>query len=444
MLPERTAVRSGHSGRHPADRTGEAPGVQRSRPRSLHPEGTGHSQVGRSALSWPRSCENSRPGQTMDGQIHAARDRPPGSRSASRAALEWIGLAAILIALAGYTTLQLRASREEIEATERSRLAHQARIVEQMLGTRLEATSNALDALRADVPALLAGTGGVSLLNERMKRDGLVHGRRAHVHPGEPGRDRSRQQPEGAHRHRLPRGGTVPHHPEPSRRLRAVRLPTVPDSARELGAQPRPGHPRRAGRLRRLPPRHHRPGVLQPPARFDALRARHVGRVDPRRWAGHLPGARTEGCDRDEPRREAGRPVPPAHPERQERHLVDGCPPDHPQGRPDRLPDHPTIEEPVGRLPGRLVHPGNRRHVRPVAERAAGPRHPARRGRRCLEPRPVLPTSGGGPPSPGSVRPRRRSGRSRRAPCDGAPPSSRPSSTPCRPRCGSRATPRGR
>ena len=105
----------------------------------------------------------------MDGQVDAARERAPESRSASWAALEWIGLGAILVAFAGYTALHLHSSREEIETTERGRMAHQARIVEQMLGTRLQATSSALDALRADVPALLSREDGVSLLNERMR-----------------------------------------------------------------------------------------------------------------------------------------------------------------------------------------------------------------------------------------------------------------------------------
>lgn len=105
----------------------------------------------------------------MDERPRTTRDRPGGRRSASRTALEWIGLAAFLAALSGYTALQLRTSREEIESTERSRLEHQAQLVEGMLGTRLQATSNALDALRADVPKLLAHEDGRTLLDERMR-----------------------------------------------------------------------------------------------------------------------------------------------------------------------------------------------------------------------------------------------------------------------------------
>jgi PAS domain S-box-containing protein len=104
----------------------------------------------------------------MDGLPETARVRSPGRLSASWAALEWFGLGAVLLLFAGYTALELRSSRAEIEDLERGRMAHQARIVEQMLGTRLQATSNALDALRADVPALLAKEDGISLLNERM------------------------------------------------------------------------------------------------------------------------------------------------------------------------------------------------------------------------------------------------------------------------------------
>jgi signal transduction histidine kinase/ActR/RegA family two-component response regulator len=92
-----------------------------------------------------------------------------GPGSPSRIALEWLTLGVTLIALAGWVALDLRSSRQTIESQHLSRLEQQARIVEKMLGTRLEATSHALEALRADLPALLSQENGVERLNERMQ-----------------------------------------------------------------------------------------------------------------------------------------------------------------------------------------------------------------------------------------------------------------------------------
>jgi len=78
-------------------------------------------------------------------------------------------LGAVLLALAVVLGLDLHSSRQAIEAQERARLEHQARIVERMLGTRLLATVSALDVLRADAPALLADRDGVPRLNDRMQ-----------------------------------------------------------------------------------------------------------------------------------------------------------------------------------------------------------------------------------------------------------------------------------
>ncbi|HET8733909.1 MAG TPA: ATP-binding protein, partial [Anaeromyxobacteraceae bacterium] len=69
----------------------------------------------------------------------------------------------------GLSALQLRSSHQQIETTERSRLAHQGRIVEQMLGARLQATANALDELRADALVLLPQSDGLARLNDRMR-----------------------------------------------------------------------------------------------------------------------------------------------------------------------------------------------------------------------------------------------------------------------------------
>jgi signal transduction histidine kinase/ActR/RegA family two-component response regulator len=89
--------------------------------------------------------------------------------SRHRTALEWVALGVVLLAVTGSLALGLRLSRQAIESAELSRLEHQAHIVEQMLGTRLQATVNALDALRADVPALRAEAEGTARLGERMQ-----------------------------------------------------------------------------------------------------------------------------------------------------------------------------------------------------------------------------------------------------------------------------------
>ncbi len=103
----------------------------------------------------------------------------------SRALLEWTVLGALLSALAAYVALELHASHLAVETTERTRLEHQAQMVEKMLGTRLQATVNALDALRADAPGA-PGPGGRRLPDGRAHAgDGLVHDRRAHLPPGE-------------------------------------------------------------------------------------------------------------------------------------------------------------------------------------------------------------------------------------------------------------------
>jgi signal transduction histidine kinase/CheY-like chemotaxis protein len=90
-------------------------------------------------------------------------------RPSARRALEWTALIALLVAIAGYVAFELRDARQATEATELARLEHQANVVEKMLGTQLQATANALDALRADVPAYRAKPDGASRLNELMQ-----------------------------------------------------------------------------------------------------------------------------------------------------------------------------------------------------------------------------------------------------------------------------------
>ena len=111
--------------------------------------------------------------------------------------------------------------------------------------------------------------------------DGRVHDRRSNVPAGERQGHRGCEQPTGTPGHRFPRGGAVPCHPRPPRRLPALRLPALHDAARQLGAQPRQGRPGRAGAIRRLRPRHHRPGLLRPAPR--------IGPVRSRRGRGHGP-----------------------------------------------------------------------------------------------------------------------------------------------------------
>jgi len=106
---------------------------------------------------------------TADGDGEATHGRPLGNRRVPREALEWAALSALLIGVAGYVGFDLRSSHRSIEAFERTRLEHQAQVVEKMLGTRLQATVNALDALRADAPALMGQPAGIRTLSMRMR-----------------------------------------------------------------------------------------------------------------------------------------------------------------------------------------------------------------------------------------------------------------------------------
>jgi PAS domain S-box-containing protein len=103
------------------------------------------------------------------GQAPRAVRRDPPPRLPPQGALEWVALGAILIAFAGYVAFELYRSRVDLEAAELTRLEHEANVVEKSLAARLQATSNALDALRAEVPALRPRQDGVSQLNQRMQ-----------------------------------------------------------------------------------------------------------------------------------------------------------------------------------------------------------------------------------------------------------------------------------
>jgi PAS domain S-box-containing protein len=87
----------------------------------------------------------------------------------SRAVMEWIALAALLLATAAYVGFGLQSSLREAEGNERRNLEEQAGIVEKLLGPRLQSTSNALASIRADAPGLLSQRDGATLLGERMQ-----------------------------------------------------------------------------------------------------------------------------------------------------------------------------------------------------------------------------------------------------------------------------------
>jgi signal transduction histidine kinase/ActR/RegA family two-component response regulator len=100
-------------------------------------------------------------------EAYAVRDGSSGRPSYP--ILEWVAMGLVLVAVAGYVGVELWNSRRAVETTERARLEHQSRIVEKRLGTRLLATVNALDSLRADAPAFLAQEDGLSRMDERMQ-----------------------------------------------------------------------------------------------------------------------------------------------------------------------------------------------------------------------------------------------------------------------------------
>ncbi len=104
----------------------------------------------------------------MTGNGPASVEGPPEARRRARARAEWTVLAVVLLALATLVVLDLRSSRQAIEATERDRLEHNARSVEQRLSNRLEAASNGLAAIRDELPGLLRQPDGLARLDERL------------------------------------------------------------------------------------------------------------------------------------------------------------------------------------------------------------------------------------------------------------------------------------
>ncbi len=93
----------------------------------------------------------------------------PGRTRISRDVVEWLALAAAILAAAAFVANGLRSSYRTLEAEELGRLAQQGRVAGKLLETRLAATRNALQALRADVPDILRQPDGRSRLEERMR-----------------------------------------------------------------------------------------------------------------------------------------------------------------------------------------------------------------------------------------------------------------------------------
>jgi PAS domain S-box-containing protein len=91
------------------------------------------------------------------------------SGQAPQGALEWVALGAIVVAFGAYVGFELHGSRVDLEAAEQARLEHEAAVVEKILAARLQATSNALEALRVEVPALRSRPDGMSQLSQRMQ-----------------------------------------------------------------------------------------------------------------------------------------------------------------------------------------------------------------------------------------------------------------------------------
>ena len=81
------------------------------------------------------------------------------SDTAMRKLGPWFALAAALFVLGAFLAHELWSTREAVGALERRRLSHQANIVATNLGANLDATNRALDALRRELPALLARDG---------------------------------------------------------------------------------------------------------------------------------------------------------------------------------------------------------------------------------------------------------------------------------------------
>jgi PAS domain S-box-containing protein len=105
----------------------------------------------------------------VDEDTSTASRGSSGRRRAAQVRFEWVALGAVLLAFAALMGLDLRASRQAIEATERDRLRHQAHSAEERLGNRLEAASNGLGALAVEAPRVLAERDGVARLNERLQ-----------------------------------------------------------------------------------------------------------------------------------------------------------------------------------------------------------------------------------------------------------------------------------
>ena len=82
---------------------------------------------------------------------------------------QWLLLAVALLIVGGVIGWNLYADHDFIDAGERDRLAHQARVIDENLGQQLLATSLALDSIRGDLPMVKAEKDGTARLNHRLQ-----------------------------------------------------------------------------------------------------------------------------------------------------------------------------------------------------------------------------------------------------------------------------------
>ena len=97
----------------------------------------------------------------------------PGRTAQDSAFLgQWLMLAAALLTLGGSLAWNLYRERLDLAASERERLATQAKVIDDNLSYQLIATNLALDSIRADLPGLRAQDRYRTLLNRRLQQLG--------------------------------------------------------------------------------------------------------------------------------------------------------------------------------------------------------------------------------------------------------------------------------
>lgn len=92
----------------------------------------------------------------------------PQRRKEDTPLYQWLSLAIALLVVVCVVGLSLYFDYQSVDVLERERLATQAKLIDRNLGQQLSATSLALDAIRRDIPALMAQRDGVSQLNRQL------------------------------------------------------------------------------------------------------------------------------------------------------------------------------------------------------------------------------------------------------------------------------------